>query len=226
MATELTTVEIDPKEDALATVIWMHGLGADAHDFEPIIPYLKLPAELSVRFVFPNAQVRPVTINGGMRMRAWYDILSLDIPRAEDDAGIRDSEASIIALIQRERQRGIAADKIVIAGFSQGGAMALHTGLRYPDTLAGILALSCYLPLAKTVAAERHDANQNTPIFIAHGTQDAVVPLSAGKNSLEQLQKLAYQVQWHEYVMGHEVNLDEIGDIGAWLRAILQNQNH
>ena len=198
-AAELTTVEIEPQDTAQAAVIWMHGLGADGNDFKPIIPELRLPQELGIRFVFPNAPIRTVTINAGMRMRAWYDIFSVDLPRGEDDAGIRESEHLIQGLIRREKKRGIPADKILLAGFSQGGAMALHTGLRYPEKLAGILALSCYVPLANALAGERHPANQSIPLFIAHGAMDPVIPAHYGRASVEHLKALGYQPEWKEY---------------------------
>ncbi len=217
----LTTVEIEPAGIARSSVIWMHGLGADANDFRPIVAEMRLPAELGIRFVFPNAPIRPVTINGGMRMRAWYDVLTMDLPRREDPDGVYDSERALVALIEREKQRGIAAERIVLAGFSQGGAMALHTGLRYPEQLAGILALSCYIPLADRLNAERHPANQATPILITHGDYDAVIPIRYGQLSLERLQSLGYQPQWHDYSMGHEVCWEEIRDIAAWLTRVL-----
>jgi phospholipase/carboxylesterase len=209
---------------ARASVIWMHGLGADAHDFEPIVPNLEIPPALGVRFVFPNAPVRPVTINAGMRMRAWYDILSPDIPRVEDALGVRDSEQLILRLISREKERGIPSERIILAGFSQGGAIALHTGLRYSEKLAGILALSCYIPLANTLAGERHPANQNIPIFLAHGRFDPVIPIHYGRTTAEQLKSLGYSVERHEYHMGHEVNWDEIADIGDWLIRLLREK--
>ena len=221
MPTELNTLDIEPTTPAQSSVIWMHGLGADAHDFEPIIPELRLPQALGVRFVFPNAPVRPVTINGGMRMRAWYDILSIDLPRREDSAGVRDSEQAIKALIQRETARGIPLERVLLAGFSQGGAMALHTALRYPEKLAGILALSCYIPLASTLAGERHPANQDIPIFMAHGLRDEVIPISYGNAAVKQLESLGYTPQWHPYAMGHEVNWQEIKDVGQWLAKTL-----
>ena len=219
--TELTTLEIDPGESVQAAIIWMHGLGADARDFEPIVPHLNVPSALGLRFVFPNAPIRPVTINGGMQMRAWYDILTMDIPRQEDDIGIRDSERAVQRLIRREKERGVAAERILLAGFSQGGAMALHTGLRYPEKLGGILSLSCYVPLAGTLARERHSANQDIPIFMAHGSQDPVIPLPYGHTAMKQLQSLGYQPEWREYNMGHEVVWGEIQDVGAWLRQVL-----
>ncbi len=215
------TVEIEPLGTARSTVIWMHGLGADAHDFEPIVPELRLRQESGIRFVFPNAPVRSVTINGGMAMRAWYDILSVDLPNREDSAGVRDSEQTIQTLIRWEVSRGIPEHRILIAGFSQGGAMALHTALRYPQRLAGILALSCYIPLAETLQAERHPANQDIPIFMAHGLYDEVIPVGYGNAAARQLESLGYAPQWHQYPMGHEVNLQEIRDIGAWLTRVL-----
>lgn len=217
----LTTVEIEPADTVRASVIWMHGLGADANDFGPIVPEMRLPAELGIRFVFPNAPIRPVTVNGGMRMRAWYDVLTMDLPRREDPDGVCDSERAIVALLEREKQRGVPAERIVLAGFSQGGAMALHTGLRYPDQLAGILALSCYIPLADRLNAERHPANQSTPLFIAHGDYDAVIPMRYGQMSVERLESLGYSPQWHDYGMGHEVCWEEIRDIAGWLAQVL-----
>jgi len=219
--TALTTVEIEPQNGASAAIIWLHGLGANAHDFEPIVPYLQIPPNLGLRFVFPNAPQRPVTINGGFVMSAWYDILSMDIDRAEDADGIRQSELALQALIQREKTRGIASERILLAGFSQGGAMALHTGLRYPERLGGILALSCYVPLAQTLAEERHPVNQSIPIFMAHGQFDDIVPLRLGQASADLLRQQGYQPEWHDYPMRHEVNMDEINAIGVWLRQIL-----
>ncbi len=217
----LTTVEIEPTGSVRSSVIWMHGLGADAHDFEPIVPELRLPEALGVRFVFPNAPIRPVTINNGMRMRAWYDVLSFDLPRQEDPDGVYASERATYALLEREKQRGVSADRIVLAGFSQGGAMALHTGLRYPERLAGILALSCYLPLASRLNSERRPANQATPIFMAHGDYDAVIPMRYGQQSAATLEGLGYPVEWSDYGMGHEVCFQEIRDIAAWLQRVL-----
>jgi len=217
----LETVEIEPQCEARAAVIWMHGLGADGHDFEPIVPYLNLPGELAVRFVFPHAPVRPVTINAGMSMRAWYDIGSADLARGEDDTGIRMSEQQIRELVVRETERGIPSRRTILAGFSQGGAVALHTGLRLADAVAGILALSCYLPLAATVSEERQEANAQTPIFMAHGGLDEVVPIQLGHAGYQQLKALGYDVVWHEYRIAHEVNLDEIGAAGRWLQARL-----
>ena len=221
MTETLTTVEIEPTGSVRSSVIWMHGLGADARDFEPIVPELRLPAELGIRFVFPNATIRPVTVNGGMRMRAWYDVLSMDLPRREDPDGVYDSERALCALLEREKQRGVSAERIVLAGFSQGGAMALHVGLRYPDRLAGILALSCYLPLADRFERERRPANQPTSIFMAHGDYDAVIPMRYGQQSAEVLERLGYRLEWRDYGMGHEVCREEIRDIAGWLQRAL-----
>ncbi len=219
--TPLTTLEIEPTGAARSSVIWMHGLGADARDFEPIVPELRLPAELGIRFVFPNAPIRPVTVNGGMQMRAWYDVLSMDLPRQEDPDGVYDSERAIYALLEREKKCGVPAERIVLAGFSQGGAMALHTGLRYPDRLAGILALSCYIPLANKLHSERRPANQQTPIFMAHGDYDTVIPMRYGQQSAELLESLGYRVEWQDYGMGHEVCWEEIRDVAGWLARVL-----
>ena len=218
---ELHTVEIEPATPARASIIWMHGLGANAHDFEPIVPYLELPPELGLRFVFPDAPVRSVTINGGMNMQAWYDILSMDIARVEDEASVRDSERALHTVIRQERDRGIPPGRILLAGFSQGGAMALQTGLRYPETLGGLLALSCYIPLASRLEGERHPANQDTPIFMAHGLHDPVVPYELGLAGRDTLTDLGYTVEWHEYPMQHEVAMEEIRAIGAWLRKVV-----
>ena len=217
----LSTVEIEPAGSVRSSVIWMHGLGADAHDFESIVPELRLPVELGVRFVFPNAPIRPVTINNGMRMRAWYDVLSLDLPRQEDPEGVLASERAIGALLEREKQRGVAAGRIVLAGFSQGGAMALHTGLRYRERLAGILALSCYIPLASRLNTERQPANYATPVFMAHGDYDAVIPMRYGRQGADTLEELGYPVEWHDYGMGHEVCWQEIRDLAEWLQRVL-----
>ena len=217
----LNTLEIEPAGPAHSSVIWMHGLGAGARDFEPIVPELKLPVELGIRFVFPNAPIRPVTINNGMQMRAWYNVLSLDLPRQEDAEGVYASEQAINVLLEREKQRGIPAERIVLAGFSQGGVMALHTGLRYPERLAGILALSCYIPLAARLSNERGSANQATPIFITHGDYDAVIPMRYGQQSVDLLRSLGYAVEWSDCGMGHEVCWEEIRDVAQWLQRVL-----
>lgn len=201
------------------TVIWMHGLGADGHDFVPIVAELDLPARLALRFVFPHAPQRPVTINNGYVMRAWYDIMGIALHAEEDAVGIRASAARIGELIAAEMARGTPAGKIVLAGFSQGGAIALHTALRSPHALAGVLALSTYLPLRDSLAAERSAANQNVPIFMCHGIQDNIVPLVLGSRSRDLLQTLGYAVQWREYQMQHQVCIPEIADIATWLEA-------
>jgi phospholipase/carboxylesterase len=198
-------------------VIWLHGLGADGHDFEPIVPELGL--EFPARFVFPHAPVRPVTINGGMAMRAWYDILGLDRGAAEDAAGIRASAAAVTEVIDTEFARGMPTDRIVLAGFSQGGAIALQTALREPRPLGGVLALSTYLPLASTLAAERSAANAGVPIFMAHGTADNLLPFALGESSRRALDAMGYRVEWHAYPMAHSVCREEIAAIGAWLEA-------
>jgi phospholipase/carboxylesterase len=213
-------LEIESAPSPDAAVLWLHGLGADGHDFEPLVPQLRLPPGLRVRFVFPHAPVRPVTLNMGMRMRAWYDILQLGGGR-EDDAGIRESQALLEALIARECRRGVAAQRIVLAGFSQGGAVALHTGLRHAERLAGILALSTYVPLAASVAVERSAANAGVPLFMAHGRFDDIIPLERARQSRALLEGLGCKVEWHEYAMPHAVCGEEIADIAAWLRAVL-----
>src|SRR6185436_12308354 len=210
----LQTIEIETGERPDAAVIWLHGLGADGRDFEPIVPELRLPQSLSLRFVFPHAPIRPVTLNQGMRMRAWYDILQLGGGR-EDDPGIRASQKSLEDLIAREGSRGIAPGRVVLAGFSQGGAIALQTALRYDERLAGTLALSTYLPLAPTLAAERNPANRDVPIFMAHGSQDPMIPLDRARASRDALAALGYAVEWREYPMQHSVCLEEIADIAA-----------
>jgi len=217
----LETVEIETGPDPRAAVLWMHGLGADGHDFAPIVPELGLGRTPGVRFVFPHAPLRPVTINQGMVMRAWYDVRGVAGERREDEAGVRESQRQIEALIAREKARGIPAARIVLAGFSQGGAMALHTGLRHPERLAGLLALSCFLPLADRVAAEASPANRDVPIFMAHGTGDDLIPLARARRARDVLVGLGYRVDWREYPMGHAVCPEEIGDIAAWLRGVL-----
>jgi phospholipase/carboxylesterase len=217
----LETVEIETAPAPQAAVLWMHGLGADGHDFEPIVPELNLSATLPVRFVFPHAPLRAVTINAGMVMRAWYDVRDAGGERREDAAGVRASGERIEALVARERSRGVPADRIVLAGFSQGGAMALHTGLRHGERLAGILALSCFLPLADTLAAEASPANRDTPIFLAHGTQDPLIPFARARRAQAMLEGLGYRVEWREYAMPHAVCAEEIADIAGWLRRVL-----
>lgn len=211
----LDTLEIGPPGRVDLSVIWLHGLGADGHDFAPIVDELGLAA--SARFVFPHAPLKSVTINAGMRMRAWYDLESLDAGTREDEAGIRESAALITGLIDAELARGVASKRIVLAGFSQGGAIALHTALREPRPLAGVLALSTYLPLAATLAAERHPANDAVRIFIAHGSADPMIHLSLAERSRAALESAGYAVEWHCYPMAHAVCGEEIRDIGAWL---------
>ena len=219
--TVLETVEVQTGPNPEASVIWMHGLGADAHDFEPAVPMLRLDSGRALRFVFPNAPVRPVTINGGMRMRAWYDLVTMDRDGPEDEVGIRASAEAIEALIRREQGRGIAAERIVMAGFSMGGAMALFTALRYPERLAGVLALSTYVPIAQATFAEASDANRNLPIFQAHGTLDDVVPFNFARNSRKRLHQQGYDVEWHEYPIAHSVIPEELEHIKAFLERIV-----
>ncbi len=219
MSELLSSIEINPSAPATASVIFLHGLGADGNDLAPLAAELDLAG---VRFVFPHAPVRPVTINGGYRMRAWYDIVSRDILQGEDDAGIRASEQQVCALIQHEHAQGVAAGRIVLAGFSQGGAVALHTGLRYPQRLAGILALSAYLPLVASVKAESARANAETPIMMAHGTEDDVVPYAAGEKSQRLLAGLGHPVIWRSYPMPHTLCAAEIADAAIWLSEVLE----
>jgi phospholipase/carboxylesterase len=215
-------VELETGAAPTASIIWLHGLGADGHDFVPIVPELVPAAGLAVRFVFPHAPYRPVTLNAGYVMRAWYDIVAINRTAQQDAAGIRASEKTLHALIQRELERGISAKRIVLAGFSQGGAVALYAGLRFPQRLGGILALSTYLPLLDTVSTERHPANADVPIFMAHGTEDTVVPFSLGQVSYKLMKALGLPIIWHSYPMGHSVSPQEITDIGKWLQEILR----
>ena len=218
---ELETLEGATGEHPVASVIVLHGLGADGSDFVPVAEALDLSAVGAVRFVFPHAPVRPVTINGGYRMRAWYDILGTDLQRREDEAGLRESAQAIAALIDRERERGIAAKRIVLAGFSQGCAMTLLTGLRYPERLAGLAGMSGYLPLADSTAAERSEANRDVPIFLAHGSEDEIVAPARGRASRDALAALGHAVEWHEYPMEHSVCPEEIGALNQWLLRVL-----
>lgn len=212
---------LTPSSAANASVIWLHGLGADGHDFVPIVGELRLPPSLAARFIFPHARPRPVTINNGHVMRAWYDITGLARGNPEDAAGIRESESVVLGIIASEVAAGIAANRIVIAGFSQGGAIALHSALRYPQRLAGLLALSTYLPLGGSLAAEAAAANRDLPILMCHGLHDSVVPFELGSGSRDLLAKAGYDVQWRTYPMEHQVCMEEIADIGAWLARIL-----
>jgi len=215
----LSHIELATGADPRGTVIWLHGLGADGWDFVPIVKELDLPEELPLRFIFPNAPVRPVTINNGYAMRAWYDIAMADIGRLPDEAGIRQSQAQVEALLAREKSRGIPAGRIVLAGFSQGGAIALHTGLRHTESLAGILALSTYLPLGETLDRESSDANDRIPVFMAHGTQDPIVPLSLAESSRTALAARGLSPEWHTYPMPHSVCAEDVAAISQWLAA-------
>lgn len=218
---QLESLELSTGDAPTASVIVLHGLGADGHDFVPVAEQLDLAAIGPVRYVFPHAPTRPVTINGGHVMRAWYDIVGTDLLSRQDEAGLRASQAAIGTLIQRERERGVAAERIVLMGFSQGCAMTLMTGLRHDEKLAGLVGLSGYLPLAATTADERHTANAATPIFLAHGTQDPVIPIARATASRDALRALGHTVEWHAYPMPHSVCAEEIADLNRWLREVL-----
>jgi phospholipase/carboxylesterase len=219
--TALQTIELDPGCEARATVIILHGLGADGTDFLPVADELRLGPAGPVRFVFPRAPVRPVTINGGHAMRAWYDILGADIVQREDAAGLRESMRLVRQIVEREVARGVPARRIVLAGFSQGCAVALGAGLRHPERLAGLAGLSGYVPLADTTAAERHAANRDTPVFLAHGRSDGVVPLARGIAGRDLLQALGQPVEWHDYPMEHSVCMEEVQALNRWLLRVL-----
>lgn len=214
----LDSVEITSTGKPEYAVIWMHGLGADGHDFEAIVPILGLPPTLAVRFIFPHALMRPITINGGTVMRAWYDIIEISTSKGQDEAGIRDSAAKIHALIEREIERGIPAANIVLAGFSQGGAMALHVGLRFEKKLAGVMALSAYLMFPDRLQSEHSQANAETAVFIGHGTRDPMVPYALGQAARDKLQNAKRPLEWHSYPIEHSVSQPEITDIGRWLQ--------
>lgn len=218
----LEFIELETQAAPDAAVIWLHGLGADGHDFEPVVPELGLH-DLAIRFLFPHAPIQPVTINGGMRMRAWYDITDSAI-RREDESGVRASQEQIEALIAREKSRGIPARRIVLAGFSQGGAIALQTALRHPERLAGVLALSTYLPFADSLGREAHAANRDLPVFMAHGSHDTVIMPARARASRDELLALGYPLEWHEYPMPHSVCAEELADIAAHLRAMLRKE--
>ena len=220
MAELLDAIEIETAPKPVNSVLWLHGLGADGADFVPIVRELELPP-VPIRFVFPHAPLQPVTINNGMVMRAWYDILGADLARREDERGVRASQALVEALIAREKARGTPARRILLAGFSQGGAIALQTGLRHPERLAGVMALSTYVPVAESLAAEAHAENRDVPIFMAHGLYDPIIPVAAARRSRDLLARLGYDVAWHEYPMPHSVAPPELDDIGAWLRRVL-----
>ncbi len=219
MSDILESVEIETGPKPVRSVVWLHGLGADGNDFVPIVPELELP-EAPIRFVFPHAPMQAVTINAGMVMRAWYDISDAAI-RREDERGVRASQALVEALVEREKRRGTPARRLVLAGFSQGGAIALQTGLRHPERIAGIMALSCYLPLADTLPVEASPANKDVPIFMAHGSEDPIVVPERARRSHEALERLGYAVEWHEYRMPHSVCPEEVEHISAWLRRVL-----
>jgi phospholipase/carboxylesterase len=212
----LELIELATGAEPKGTVIWMHGLGADGWDFVPIVRELPLPEDLQLRFIFPHAPVRPVTINNGHEMRAWYDIKMNDISRVPDEAGIRESQASIEALIAREEKRGVSADRIVLAGFSQGGAIALQAGLRHRERLAGIVALSTYLPLEDSLDREGAPANKRTPIFMAHGTQDQVIPVQLAEASKRALEQRGYDIAWRAWPMPHSVCAEEVEELGGF----------
>jgi len=213
---------LEPKTQATASIIWLHGLGADGHDFEAIVPELGIADELGIRFIFPHAPRRPVTLNNGYVMRAWYDIIAIDKSSPQDEAGIRESEGIVHKLIQEQIDLGIDASRIVLAGFSQGGAVVLHTALRYPHQLAGVLALSTYLPLTESLAQEAHASNKTTPIWMAHGAFDDVVPIMLAEQSRDFMVSQGYPLEWKQYPMAHSVCPDEIGDLAAWFKRVLK----
>lgn len=219
MSELLPAIEIETKPKPSHAVIWLHGLGADGNDFVPVVKEMKLPP-LGIRFVFPHAPMRPVTINGGFVMRAWYDI-AYELASKEDERGLRESQKLIEDLIARENARGIPSSRIVLAGFSQGGVMTLQVGLRQPKRLAGLMALSAYLPMSPMIEVERNAASNSVPIFMGHGIADNIVPLALGTMSRDTLIKLGYEVEWHQYPMPHSVCAEELADIGAWLRRVL-----
>jgi len=220
----LQTVEVGADGTPNGSVIWLHGLGADGHDFEPIVPELGLQGRLNLRFVFPHAPVRPVTINGGMAMRAWYDIVSLDRDGPVDEDGIRQSSRYLVELIEREHERGVPYERILVAGFSQGGAIASHTAVRFPQRLAGLMALSTYLPLHNKfpveVAGNADSHFLEIPIFMAHGSYDEVLPMQLGEHSRDLLESAGCKIEWHDYPMAHAVCSEEIADIRRWLLSV------
>ncbi|MCC2956800.1 alpha/beta hydrolase [Massilia sp. IC2-477] len=217
----LQNIEIETAPNPEVAVIWLHGLGADGNDFVPLVNELDLSGLPGIRFVFPHANTMPVTINGGYVMRAWYDITGAELTRREDEGGLRASQRDVEALIAREKARGIPASRIILAGFSQGCAMTLQTGMRHPEKLAGMLCLSGYLPLATVVGQERSEESLGTPIFMAHGTHDNVVPFARARESKDVLVSLGYKVEWHEYAMQHSLCLEEVQDISKWIRKVL-----
>ena len=218
------TVEVGGGEQPDGTVIWLHGLGADGHDFEPIVPELDLDNHADIRFVFPHAPVRPVTINGGVPMRAWYDVISLDRTGPQDETGIRESAASLTQLIEREKERGVNSNCIVLAGFSQGGAIAMHTAMRCPDPLAGLMILSSWMPLESSIDEEvvkrAESQPRDLPVLMAHGSFDPMLPIDVGRHARDLMQQAGFSVQWHEYPMAHAVCAEEISEIRKWLLTI------
>ena len=220
---QLETIEIETGPKPAVSVIWLHGLGADGNDFVPIVHELDLSGAPDIRFIFPHAPMQPVTINNGYVMRAWYDVKFGDLEgrsREPDEKGVRSSQAAIGQLIEREVSRGTAVEKVLLAGFSQGGAVALQTGLRYPRRLAGVMALSTYLPLAESLAAEAAAENRRTSIFMAHGAQDPVIPIEMAQRSRDILTQHGYDIEWHDYPMPHSVCLEEIQDIASWMKRV------
>ena len=220
MTPELDYVDILPASKHRYSLIWMHGLGADGHDFEGIVPALKLPENHGIHFVFPNAPVQAVTVNNGMKMPSWYDILEMSLERKVDIDGIYQSAATIVRFIEQEIAAGIPAENIALAGFSQGGVIALHTGLRFPQTLAGIMALSTYLPTVEQLKTEKAPANQSTPILMIHGTQDPVVPIQTARQAFDALYRQAFNIEWQSYPMEHAVCPEEVHQISAFIRSI------
>lgn len=216
-----TAIRVEPRVPATAAVIWMHGLGADGHDFVPLVRELGLQADAPVRFLFPHAPVAPVTLNNGFPMRSWFDILGLDRGARIDEGGLRASVARVRELIEEQRRDGVDAGRIVVAGFSQGGAVAMHTALRYPHRLAGLLALSTWLPLAEGLAREQAPENRDLPILMCHGAYDGVLPLAMAEQSRDALRAMGQTVEWQHYPMAHEVSMDEIDRIAGWLKTVL-----
>lgn len=218
---ELECIETETGPGPAHSVIWLHGLGADGRDFAPLVPALRIDPQTPLRFVFPHAPVRPITINGHARMRGWYDITDMDFERSQDRAGVEQSAAALRALMAREERRGVAAERLFIAGFSQGGAVALHTAARFAQKLAGVIALSTYLPHADSLAAERSDAGRRTPIFMAHGARDPLIPIALARRSRQHLMRAGYSVEWREYPIEHSVSPQEIDHIAGFLRACM-----
>ena len=221
MSDLLEHIQIETNDHPDIAIIWMHGLGADGNDFVPMVRELDLDGLPGIRFIFPHAKTMPVTINNGYVMRSWYDITGLELGRREDENGLRASQKDIEAFIEREKARGIPASRIILAGFSQGCAMTIQTGLRHPEPLAGLLCLSGYVPLSANVATECTDASKSTPIFMAHGRYDNVVPFNRAEASRDLLVSLGYQLEWHEYAMQHTLCLEEVQHISAWLKKVL-----